>query len=265
MNLRLLSLISLIALLTGCAVATPFVAGGAAGHAIGRYEENSKVRAAAALDEEPDLLTYSVEAIARNNTDKAIKVYMMGYNNPDYTQNIKSLAIYQVGLIYMNRFNTDRNDDKALEYFQLHHKEFPQSRLFAKVDQKIKTIQERKKQPAQLTASELLKQVDRSRLLAQPKISFDEELTPMSERAITSERIEDAESVYLILYSNKASSNEMRAKALYQLGLIYMSPYNRHGNNTKAVQYFRKIQQEFPQTKVAKRAQQRVNQVINRQ
>jgi len=265
MNLRVLSLISLIAILTGCAVATPFVAGGAAGHAIGRYEENIKVRAAAALDEEPDLLTFSVEAIARNNTDKAVNVYLMGFNNPDYTQNIKSLAVYQIGLIYMNRFNEGRDDNKALEYFQLHHKEFPKSRLFAKIDQKIKIIEKRQQEPAQLTSSELLKQVDRSRLLAQPKISFDEELTPMSERAITSERVADAENVYLILYSNKASSNTMRAKALYQLGLIYMSPYNRYGNNTKALQYFRKIQQEFPQTKLAKRAQQRVNELINRQ
>ena len=87
----------------------------------------------------------------------------------------------------------------------------------------------------------------------------------MSERAITDERVEDAESVYLILYDNKASSAEMRAKALYQLGLIYMSPYNRHGDNRKALAYFRKISTEFPQTTVARRAQQKANALINRQ
>ena len=263
--IRLIALLSVIAALGGCAAATPLLVAEGVGHELARRDEDIKVRAAAALAEEPDLLTFSVQAISRGKTEGAVSTYLKGYADPDYSNNIKSLAIYQIGLIYMNRFNNDRNDDKAIEYFQLHHKNFPESRLFAKIDEKIKIIEERKKQPAQLTASELLKQVDRSRLLAQPNISFDEELTPMSERAITSERVADAENVYLILYSNKASSNEMRAKALYQLGLIYMSPYNRHGNNTKAVQYFRKIQQEFPQTKVARRAQQRVNQVINRQ
>lgn len=265
MNLRLLSVFALVAILTGCAIATPFVAGGAAGHAIGRYEENIKVRAAASLKEEPDLLTFSVEAIARSNTEKAVAVYMKGYNSPDYTQNIKSLAVYQVGLLYMNPYNRDRNDDKALEYFELHHKEYPNSRLYKKVQSKIDLINERKKETAQLSSDELLKLVNRSELLAQSGKSFDEELTPMSERAIVTERVEDAESVYLILYNNKASSNTMRAKALYQLGLIYMSPYNRHGNNTKALQYFRKIKQEFPKNPVAKRAQHRINEVINRQ
>ena len=57
----------------------------------------------------------------------------------------------------------------------------------------------------------------------------------------------------------------MRAKALYQLGLIYMSPYNRHGNNDKALAYFRKISQEFPDTEIAQQASKRINTLINRQ
>jgi uncharacterized protein YggE len=80
MKLRLIAL-SLIVLSTGCAVTTPLVLAGAGGHAIGRYEEDIKVRGAAALQEEPDLLTYSVEAIARKKEADAVITYTKGLNS----------------------------------------------------------------------------------------------------------------------------------------------------------------------------------------
>jgi hypothetical protein len=49
MNLRFLGLILIVLMTTACSIATPLVAAGAGGHAIGRYEENIKVRGAAAL------------------------------------------------------------------------------------------------------------------------------------------------------------------------------------------------------------------------
>jgi tetratricopeptide (TPR) repeat protein len=265
MNLRLLGLAVLTLLTTGCSIATPLVAAGAGGHAIGRYEENIKVRGAAALKEEPDLLTYSVQAISRNNTDAAVKTYLKGLNSDNYSDNIKSLSLYQIGLIYMNPYSQQRNDEMALKYFTRHISEFPNSRLKAKIKSKIALIEKRKVEKTQLTADELLQLANRSELLAQVDIPFDSELTPMSERAIMTDRINDAESVYLILYDNTASSDSMRAKALYQIALIYMSEYNTHGNNAKALNYFRKITEEFPNNPVAKKASKRMSQVINRQ
>jgi outer membrane protein assembly factor BamD (BamD/ComL family) len=265
MNFRLLGLILIALNTTGCAIATPFVAAGAGGHAIGRYEENIKVRGAAALKEEPDLLTYSVQAIARNNLDKAVATYTKGLNSRSYSDNIKSLSLYQIGLIYMNPYAEQRDDDKAITYFNRHLKQYPESRLRNKIKSKIALINTRKSDKSQLTAKELLALADRTALLKQSNIPFDAELTPMSERAIIGDRVTDAESVYLILYDNKASSETMRAKALYQIGLIYMSEYNNHGNNAKALNFFRKIIQEFPDNPVAKKASKRMSQVINRQ
>lgn len=265
MNLRLLSLTFLVLMSTGCSIATPLVAAGAGGHAIGRYEENIRVRGAAALKEEPDLLTYSVQAISRNKVDAAVKTYLKGLNSESYSDNIKSLSLYQIGLIYMNPYSQQRDDATALSYFKRHLKEFPQSRLKTKIESKIALINQRKNEKTQLTADELLKLANRSELLAQVEIPFDSELTPMSERAIITDRIDDAESVYLIIYENKASSDSMRAKALYQVGLIYMSEYNTHGNNAQALNYFRKIIEEFPNSPVAKKASKRMSQVINRQ
>jgi TolA-binding protein len=265
MNLRFLGLILIVLMTTACSIATPLVAAGAGGHAIGRYEENIKVRGAAALQEEPDLLTYSVQAIARNNVDKAVITYTKGLNSKSYSANIKSLTLYQIGLIYMNPYSEQRDDSEALKYFNRHLKQYPDSRLRKKVESKIALINKRKSDNSQLTATELLQLADRPALLKQSDIPFDAELTPMSERAIVSDRITDAESVYLILYENKASSETMRAKALYQIGLIFMSEYNSHGNNAKALNYFRKITQEFPDNPVAKKASKRMSQVINRQ
>lgn len=254
-----------VAILTGCAAATPLLIAEAGGHQVARYDENIKVRAAAALQEEPDLLTFSVQAISRGKTEQAASTYMKGYSDPDYSSNMKSLAIYQVALLYMNRYNDQRDDQKALAYLKQHRIEFPDSRLKEKVIKRIQVIEARQNEPVQLSATQLLKQVDRSKLLKTDNTPFDAELTPMSERAITEARIADAEAVYLILYDNKASSAEMRAKSLYQLGLIYMSPYNQAGNNQKALAYFRKIVQEFPHVSVAPRANQRISELINRQ
>jgi TPR repeat protein len=265
MNFRLLGLIVIILNIAGCAIATPFVAAGAGGHAIGRYEENIKVRGAAALQEEPDLLTYSVQAIARNNLDKAVATYTKGLNSRSYSDNIKSLSLYQIGLIYMNPYAEQRDDNEALKYFNRHLKQYPESRLRNKIKAKIALINTRKSDKSQLTAKELLALADRTALLEQSNIPFDAELTPMSERAIIGDRVTDAESVYLILYDNKASSETMRAKALYQIGLIYMSEYNSHGDNAKALNFFRKITREFPESPIAKKASKRMSQVINRQ
>jgi len=264
MKLRLIA-ISLIVLSTGCSVATPLVIAGAGGHAIGRYEEDVNVRGAAALQEEPDLLTYSVEAIARNDEAKAVITYKKGLDSASYTDSIKSLTLYQIGLLYMNPYSEARDDDEALKYFNQHLTQYPDSKLRPKIKAKIALINQRKLETNQPSAAELLKLADRMVLLAEPTVPFDSELTPMSERAITTDRIGDAESVYLILYKNTASSEEMRAKALYQLGLIYMSEYNTHHDNTKAITYFRKISEEFPNTLVAEKAGKRVSQVINRQ
>lgn len=265
MNIRLLCLTVIVLTTTGCSIATPFVAAGAGGHAIGRYEENIKVRGAAALKEEPDLLTYSVQAISRNKVDEAVKTYLKGLETDSFNDNMKSLTLYQIGLLYMNPYSHQRDDNTALKYFNRHLKQFPESRLRTKIQSKIDLIKERQNKDVQLTADELLKLANRSELLAQNHIPFDAELTPMSERAIISERVGDAESVYLILYSNEGSTDTMRAKALYQLGLIYMSEYNSHGNNAKALNYFRQITEEFPNTGVAKKAGKRMGQVINRQ
>lgn len=253
-----------VAILTGCAATTPLLVAEAGGHQLARYNEDINVRYAAALKEEPDLLTYSVQAISRGKTEEAVSTYMKGYSDPGYNDNMKSLALYQIALLYMNRFNDDRDDQKALRYFDRHKIEFPNSRLEDKIAKRINIIEERAKKPTQ-RASQLITQVNRVKLLKRDDTPYDDELTDMSARAISEGRTAEAESVYLVLYSNDSSSAEMRAKALYQVGLIYMSPFNHEGNNKKALNYFRKITEEFSETATSKQAAKRINELINRQ
>lgn len=260
---KLLGTAALVALLTGCAAATPLLVAEAGGHQLARHNEDIKVRAAAALKEEPDLLTFSAQAISRGKSEEAVQTYMKGYTDNSYSDSMKSLALYQIALIYMNTYNDDRNDDRALQYLTRQQIEFPHSRMQARIQAHIDLIQARKKDPVQLSAKQLLAQVDRTTLLQVKHQPYDMELTDMSERAISESRSADAEAVYLVLYDNKASSEEMRAKALYQIGLIYMSPFNTEGDNKKALAYFRKITQEFPNAAISKRATMRISELLN--
>lgn len=263
--LKIITAIAFATLLAGCQATTPIILAEAVGHQAARHDEDIKVRFAAALQDEPDLLTYSAQAISRGKTEEAVQTYMSGYSDKQYNDNMKSLAIYQIALLYMNRFNDDRDDKRALNYLDRHLIEFPQSRIRPKIEQHIATIKERQQQSVQKSAEQLLRQVNRAELLKLDPTPFDIELNGMSERAITQGRTSDAEAVYLVLYSNEATSDEMRAKSLYQIGLIYMSPFNQEGSNRKALGYFRKIGEEFPNTTTAKQAEKRVSQLLNTQ
>jgi hypothetical protein len=262
--IRIIGLAAIVAL-SGCAAPAPLVIAGSGVHAIARHDENIKVRSAAALKDEPDLLTYSMQSIGRGKATEAIQTYMLGYDNPDYSTNMKSLALYQIALIYMNRFNDDRDDEKAREYLQRHREEFPNSLLATRIQGHLEILRKRDEAPVTDHAAQLLKEVDREALLAQDLTPYDADLNPMSERAIAEDRTADAEAVYNIVYDNVASGDEMRAKSLYQLGLIFMSPYNKDANRMKALDYLRKANEEFPDSSIREKVAMKITELLNRQ
>ena len=49
---------------------------------------------------------------------EAEKLYLSGYDNSRYSPDVRAIALYQIGLIYMSRYNDQRDDAKALDYFQ---------------------------------------------------------------------------------------------------------------------------------------------------
>lgn len=263
--LRLLAALTCLYFLSGCAATTPLVLAEGGNHQFLKHKQSVRLRAAAALDEEPDLLTYSLNGISQNKTEDAINLYLKGYGKSDYSQDMKSIAIYQIGLIHMSRLNEQRDDEKAKLYFQRHLIEFPYSILQERIQTRLKLIEKRSKETVKTTPKKILARANQKKLLAKDITPFDEDLTPMSERAIRDNRLEDANGVYATVYENPGSSDSIKAKALYQLGLIYMSPYNKDQSLKKSTYFFRKIIEEFGDSPQARKAQQRISQLINKQ
>ncbi len=264
-SLKHLAIMTLAIYLSGCTASTPLVLAGTGNHQFLKYKQDIRLRGAAALDEEPDLITYSINGISDNKTEDVVTMYLKGYSKSDYSQDMKSIALYQIGLIYMNRFNENRDDEKAKLYFHRHLIEFPYSILQHRIHSRLDLIETRKQKSVKMTPSQLLAQVDRNRLLSQSKTRFDEDLTPMSVRAIKEDRLEDANGIYITVYENPGSSDSIKAKSMYQLGLIYMSPHNKEASIKRSTFFFRKIIAEFPNTRMAKKAEHRISMIINKQ
>ncbi len=258
-----LLLFTFILSLCACVASAPMTIMGAS-HQLLKYQQNIRLKAAAALKEEPDLLTYSVNGISENRSSEVIDTYLTGYGNNNYSQEIKSIALYQVAIIYMNRLNEQRNDEKAKLYFHRHLIEFPHSILQDRVQQRLNVIEARKQQTVQLTPTQILSQLDSQTLLRKPIVTFDEELIPLSQRFIEENRFKDAKGIYNAVYENPGSSEAIKAKSLYQLGLIYMTAQNQDANINKSSYYFRKIIAEFPNSNIAKKAQKRMTQLLNK-
>ena len=254
-----------IVILQGCAAATPLLVAQGAAYSVARNDEDIRLRSAAALADEADLLTYSALAIARGSTQSAINTYLTAFSNPDYSEGVKLLAIYQVALIQMNRFNDSRDDHKARAYLTQILSEYPGSKLQQRVEQRLSVLNKRHSADIQTTPSQLLKQIDRQKLLGKKRQAFSHELTPLSERAIEQKRTQEAESVYLSVYQNRASSQQVRAKALYQIGLMYSSPFNLDSNADRARYYFDKIRHEFPDSDIADKSGLKITELVNQQ
>ncbi|GAA3932246.1 hypothetical protein [Litoribacillus peritrichatus] len=238
---------------------------GLGGHEFAMNQENIALRSHAALHEESDLLTFSVEAIAKDKTDNAVKVYLEGYNSEKNSKPIRALAVYQIGLIYMNLYNRFRDDEKAEHYLKLAKSEFDLEPLNKRIDARLNTLEKRKDQVVILTADQYLMNWKKQPKLPPKNIPHDDEMKDFTARAITTDRIQEAILLYTLMYENEGSSQSIKAGSLYQIGLMYMSPYNAHADESKALEYFLRIQREFPNSSFNSKAEIKAGYLINKQ
>jgi tetratricopeptide (TPR) repeat protein len=244
---------------------TTLSAVGLGGHKMAMNQENINLRARAALEEEPDLFTFSIEAISKNTTEKSVGVYLTGYRSETNSEPVRALALYQSALIYMNLYNRDRDDQKAREYFDKILKEFDFKLLSERVKTRIQVLEERKKQVVILSADQYLMNWKERPHKPESIIPHDDDMKDLSARAISKDRIDEAVLLYTVMYENEGSSEELRAGSLYQIGLMLMSPYNKQADEKRAVHYFRKIQQEFPESRIVEAANRNLNYLLNKQ
>jgi hypothetical protein len=76
--------------------------------------------------------------------------------------------------------------------------------------------------------------------------AMEPELIETSIEAIATNKVHDAEDAYLHIYEDTSYSDDVRAQALYQIGLMYSVPTHRLYDSERAMSYFEKVMEEFP-------------------
>ncbi len=223
------------------------------------YTQAMKVRAAAALREEPDLNSYSLDAIAAGRTEQASELYLEHYRAEDTSDNLRPMFLYQLGLIYMNPYNDQRDDVLARSFFLQCLDEYPDTGLKIRIQHQLRRLDEHQSADHELVSAEaLLETVDEEALLNRPNQPVDQELSMSSADAIEDGRVQAAEEEYLAVYENAEAEDDIRAQSLYQLALINLSPYNQQADRLAALNYLRKLSEEFPESKVRPMADIRI-------
>ena len=246
--MRLTLIILYIGLLQACSwgATTPLVIAGLGITEYAQFKSDIRERAEACQASEEDLLPQSVDAISKGNTEKIIRVYLSIYNNEDLPANMQAESIYQIGLIHMNEYNQDRDDDQAIVYFNRLKTEYPDSQLCAHVDEHLAIIENRRMNSFSYDADTLLAFREAVKERAHTCVAEEAALLPLSVEAISHKQASKAVNVYLDMVKDTGLASLEREQALYQVGLIYMNKTNVHKDNYSALYYFKQLLSRFP-------------------
>ncbi|CAD5105983.1 outer membrane assembly lipoprotein YfiO [Zestomonas carbonaria] len=250
-------------LLIACSPTTPlFVAQITAQEAVEHKALKSK-RIAAAVQEEGDLFTYSARAIRDGKSAQAEELYLTGYRDRKLSDEVRAIALYQIGLIYMSRYNDQRDDTRALNYFYQVRNEFPQTQAASRSEERIEQIGQRAQQPVQKTARELLATWQPNNSLDLYSPDLDPDMTLLSRRAVLKGRVAEAEELYLLAVDDPGVTAGIKEKSLYQLALMYLAPTNPQANRDKAIGYLRRQLAQYPDGELADKAARHLDQALN--
>ncbi len=258
-----LALLLCSALLVACSPTTPLFIAQVTTQEVAEYKTLKNNRMAAAIEEEGDLLTYSAMAIRDAKSAQAEQTYLAGYRDKKLGPEVRAIALYQIGLMYMSRYNDERNDEKALNCFSQVRNEFPQTRAATRSDARIELMRQRAQEPVQKTSRELLAHWQPSQNLDLYQPSLDPDMTLLSRRAVLKDRVAEAEELYQLALSDSGVQAEIKEKALYQLALMYLAPDNPHASRDKAIAYLRQLLAQFPNSALASKAARHLDQALN--
>ncbi|MFC5699213.1 tetratricopeptide repeat protein [Pseudomonas sp. GCM10022186] len=258
------ALLALCFLLGACSPTTPLFIAQVTTNEVVEYKAMKSKRMAAAVEEEGDLLTYSAMAIRDAKSAEAEELYLVGYRDDAFSDDVRAIALYQVGLIYMSRYNEQRDDAKARAYLDRLVNEFPGSRVAERAQARILVLRQRTQDPVQKTSRELLATWRPSGDLDLYKPGLDPDMTLLSRRAVLKDRVAEAEDLYLLALSDAHVQPDIKEKALYQLALMYMAPDNPHADRDKAIGYLRRLLVQFPGSDLAAKASRHLDQILNR-
>lgn len=262
--IRLAVPLACLGLLSACAPTTPLFIAQVATQEVVEYKALKNNRMSAAIEEEGDLLTYSALAIRDASSERAEQLYLSGYRDEKLGNEVRAIALYQIGLVYMNRYNEQRNDDVALSYFYQVRNQFPGSRAAERAEARILAIRQRAAQPLQQSAHELLAHWQAKQSLDLYRPGLDPDMTLLSRRAVLKDRVGEAEELYLLALDDAGVPAEIKQRALYQLGLMYLAADNPAANRDKAVGYLRRLLAEYPDGDLSAKAAHHLDRALNR-
>ncbi|MBA4242765.1 MAG: outer membrane assembly lipoprotein YfiO [Pseudomonas sp.] len=260
---RLLPLFIGASLLGACAPTTPLFIAQVTTNELVEYKALKTKRMTAAIEDEGDLLTYSAMAIRDAHSDKAETLYLEGYRDRQLSGEVRAIALYQIGLIYMNRFNEQRDDAKALNYFYQVLNEFPATQAASRSEARIELIRQRGDEPIHKTSRELLAHWQPSDNLDLYKPSLDPDMTLLSRRAVLKGRVEEAEQLYLLGLADPHVPADIKEKALYQLALMHMATDNPRADRDKAIAYLRRLLVQYPNGELNAKAARHLDLALN--
>ena len=259
-----LPLLLCAALLSACSPTTPLFIAQITTNEVVEYKTLKNNRMLAAIEDEGDLLTYSAQAIRDAKSEQAEQLYLTGYRDEKLSDEVRAISLYQIGLLYMNRFNEQRDDNKALNYFYQVLNQFPASRAAERAEARIVMIRARADEPVHKTSRELLAHWKPNQQLDLYKPSLDADMTLLSRRAVLKNRVGEAEELYLLALSDPGIPADIKEKALYQLGLMYLAPDNPQANRDKAITYLRRLLVQYPASDLNNKAARHLDQALNR-
>lgn len=252
-----------LTLISGCAPTTPLFVMQLGGQDVAEYKTLKTNRMSAAVEEESDLLTYSALAIRDAKSAQTEELYLKGYHDKNLSGQIRAIALYQIGLVYMSRYNDERDDNKALNYLYQVSNEFPNSLAAQRAAARIQVIQQRSQEPVQKTARELLAHWQPSQTLELDKPSLDPDMTLLSRRAVLKDRVAEASQLYLLALGDSGVPAEIKAKSLYQLALMNMASDNPKLNRAQAIDYLRQLLAQFPTSDLNAKAASHLDRALN--
>ena len=253
----------LMSFLMGCSPTTPLFIAHVTTHEVVEYKTLKNQRMAAAVEEEGDLLTYSALAIRDAHSPQAEQLYLSGYRDRGLSDEVRAIALYQIGLIYMSRYNDQRDDATAQAYLNRVLDEFPGTRAADRAADRLMLLRGRIDEPLQKNARELLAAWKPKTDLDLNKPSLDQDMTLLSRRAVLKNRVAEAEELYLLALSDSGVTASIKEKALYQLGLMYMAADNPRADRDKAINYLRRLLVQYPHGELAGKAARHLDRVLN--
>jgi hypothetical protein len=114
------------------------------------------------------------------------------------------------------------------------------------------------------TSRELLAHWKPNQQLDLYKPSLDPDMTLLSRRAVLKNRVDEAEELYLLALSDPGIAADIKEKALYQLGLMYLAPDNPQPSRDKAIAYLRRLLVQYPGSELNNKAARHLDQALNR-